>query len=199
MAADEPPIDTNWFRQRLATKKLSQRALARGLGLDPSALSLLLRGKRMMKLPEAAGIARLLGVPMTEVLARAGVEEDARGAIMLIAGWLDPHGEVHFEPELGDVGRPHGLPAESIAVQCRTAGSDLDYMDGWTLFVDRPTEPPSAEHIGRLCLVRLSEGIVYLAQPRRGYMRGRWNLAGPVALATDVLLDWTAPVLNILT
>lgn len=197
--ADSSPIETEWFRERLAAKKLTQRAVARLLGINPSGLSLMLKGSRTMKLQEAAHLARLLGVPTTEVLARAGVEQDGKADTMQIAGWLDNHGEIHFEAELGAIDRPHGLEPDAMAVQARTAGSDLDYMDGWLLFAGKPVEPPPIEHVGRLCLVRMTEGIVYLAQPRRGYKRGLWNLAGPLALATDVALDWTAPILNILT
>lgn len=31
------PVDTKWFRDRLADQRLSQRGLARQLGLDPAA------------------------------------------------------------------------------------------------------------------------------------------------------------------
>lgn len=62
-------MDTNWFRDRLADRGLSQRALARIMGLDAAAVSLMLRGRRVMKLTEAAEIARLLGVPAEDVMA----------------------------------------------------------------------------------------------------------------------------------
>jgi len=192
-------INTQWFRARLAEHKLSQRRLADMLDMDPAALSLMLRGKRTMKMHEAVELARLLGVPLAELIVQTGVEKGMPTGDIAVAGWLDHHGEVHFEPELGTIARPHGLPTDITAVQCRTAGSDLDYMDGWLLFVDRPSEPPNGDHLGRLCLVRLSGSVVYLAQLRRGYASGRWNLAGPVAHATDVLVDWAAPILTIKT
>ena len=65
-------IDNRWFIGRLADKQISQRKLAKHLGLDPAAVSLMLRGKRKMSASEAADIARLLGVGTDEVLARAG-------------------------------------------------------------------------------------------------------------------------------
>ncbi len=37
------PIDTEWFRDRLASRKLSQRGLAKAMGVDPSAVSLMFR------------------------------------------------------------------------------------------------------------------------------------------------------------
>lgn len=197
--ADPPSINTEWFRERMADRKLSQRGVARELGLDPAALSLTLRGKRTMKMHEAIDLARLLGVPLAELLVRSGVNAMMPSQAIAVTGWLDNHGEVHFEPDLGEADRPLGLPTGATAIQCRTAGSDLDYMDGWVLFVDRPSEPPTPENVGRLCLVRLTGSVVYLAQLRRGYASGRWNLAGPVAHATDVSVDWAAPILNIRT
>lgn len=197
--AEPETVNTAWFHGRMADRKLSQRGLARQIGLDPGALSLTLRGKRTMRMHEAIDLARLLGVPLAELLVHSGIRQQMPSADIAVTGWLDQHGEVHFEPELGQIPRPHGLPSEVTAVQCRTAGSDLDYMDGWLLFVDRPAEPPTADHLGRLCLVRMSGSVVYLAQLRRGYTAGRWNLAGPVAHANDVAVDWSAPILTIRT
>lgn len=191
--------DTRWFHDRMAERKISQRELARRIGIDPAGLSLTLRGKRTMRMHEAVDLARLLGVPLLELLVRSGVDHPMPPGDIAVTGWLDAHGEVHCEPDLGAIQRPHGLPTDTTAVQCRTAGSDLDYMDGWLLFVSRPVEPPTIDHLGRLCLVRLTGSVIYLAQLRRGYAPGRWNLAGPVAHATDVAVDWTAPVLNIRT
>lgn len=197
--SSDPPINTKWFRDQLADRGMSQRSLARLINLDPAALSLMLRGRRAMKLEEAGNIARLLGVPVAEVLHHAGVEISSLGASVAITGWLDPHGEVHFEPDLGEVDRPHDLPSDVTAIQCRTAGSDLDYMDGWLLYVSKPSQPVATEHIGRLCLVRIAAGVVYLAQLRRGYRPARWNIAGPVAHANDVALDWSAAIVMIRT
>ena len=65
-------VDTRWFQNRLADKRLSQRKLASHLHLDPAAVSLMIRGKRKISAAEAAEIARLLGVTVEEVLMRAG-------------------------------------------------------------------------------------------------------------------------------
>ena len=65
-------VDTDWFQGRLAAKRMSQRGLARLMGLDPAAVSLMLRGKRKMTTTEAAEIARLLNVEVGEVMVRAG-------------------------------------------------------------------------------------------------------------------------------
>jgi transcriptional regulator with XRE-family HTH domain len=68
-------IDTRWFVDTLAERRLSQRGVARHLGCDPSQVHRLLTGKRTMRLDEAEQLAILLGKPVTEVLDRAGQKE----------------------------------------------------------------------------------------------------------------------------
>lgn len=65
-------IDNQWFRGRLADRRLSQRQLARLMNLDPSAVSLMLRGKRKASSTEVAEIARLLGVSADDVVVHLG-------------------------------------------------------------------------------------------------------------------------------
>jgi DNA-binding Xre family transcriptional regulator len=67
-------IDTKWFKNRLLDRQVSQRQLARRIGLDPAAVSLMLRGQRRMQLSEAAAIARELGCSLNDVLEHAGIE-----------------------------------------------------------------------------------------------------------------------------
>lgn len=65
-------IDTRWFQGRLMDRQISQRKLAKHLGLDPAAVSLMLRGKRKATAQEVAEIARTLGVGVDEVMTRLG-------------------------------------------------------------------------------------------------------------------------------
>lgn len=62
------PVDTDWFRDRLAAVGMTQRQLARKLALDPSAVSLMLRGRRQVKLAEAKELADALAVQVDEVM-----------------------------------------------------------------------------------------------------------------------------------
>ncbi|MDQ0320982.1 transcriptional regulator with XRE-family HTH domain [Pararhizobium capsulatum DSM 1112] len=63
-------IDSAWFYQQLEKDGRSLRGMARTLGLDPSAVSRMLRGERKMTADEQDGIAEYLDVPMVEVAAR---------------------------------------------------------------------------------------------------------------------------------
>jgi transcriptional regulator with XRE-family HTH domain len=70
-------VDASWFQHKLIEARLSQRQLAKLIGLDHSAVSLMFRGKRRMAADEAASIARLLGVDVAEVMRHGGI--DVRG------------------------------------------------------------------------------------------------------------------------
>jgi transcriptional regulator with XRE-family HTH domain len=192
-------VDTKWFRDRLADRQLSQRGLARLMGLDAAAVSLMFRGKREMKITEAAELARLLGVPADDVLEAAGVRIASQGERIPIVGWVDGAAEFHWQND-GDT-LPHpgaGLAVDITAAQCRTAGSPLAHMDGWILY-GQGTAPNGvqAESVGRLSWCRLRGGVIYLAAPSRSRQRGRWDLAGPAVDVRAADLEWAAPVLLI--
>ena len=51
-------MDKEWFKAILKTKHLSQRGLAKQLGLDPAAVSLMFQGERRMRMEEGQGLGR---------------------------------------------------------------------------------------------------------------------------------------------
>lgn len=168
------------------------------MGLDPAAVSLMLRGKRAMKITEAAEIARLLGVPADEVMQAAGVRLDSGGAMVPIVGFIDGSGEFHWQRD-GETRHPGAGLGDVSAVLCQTAGSPLAHMDGWVLFM-QATAPTGVqpEAVGRMSFCRLRNGVVYLAAPTRSRTRGRWDLTGPHAEARGVDLEWATAVQVIL-
>lgn len=67
-------VDTRWFQNSLRDLRVTQRKLADMLGVDASAVTLMLRGRRKMTAAEAALISRVLGVGVDEVMRRAGLD-----------------------------------------------------------------------------------------------------------------------------
>ena len=63
-------IDTAWFHQQLDTRGESVRGLARFMGLDPSAVSRMLKGERKMSADEQDQVSNFLGVNLEEIAAR---------------------------------------------------------------------------------------------------------------------------------
>ena len=83
-------IDTAWFHQQLDERGESVRGLARFMGLDPSAVSRMLKGERKMSADEQDHVSNFLGVNLEEIAMRrrgdrsgfgeskqAGYDEDA--------------------------------------------------------------------------------------------------------------------------
>lgn len=170
---------------------MSQRRLAKHLGLDSSAVSLTFRGKREMKIMEAAQIAQLLGVAIDEVLRHAGVHEVTHGQRASIAGVIDASGEVRDTDEPMQVESPAGLPAGVIAIQSRAG----DHTDGWLYFLRYPSSM-NPEAVGRFSLVKIRNGVKTMALVGRSYAPGRYTLNGVLASeAADI--EAAEPVLTI--
>lgn len=192
-------IDTKWFRDRMAEAGLSQRQLAKKLGLDQSAISLTFTGKRRMQFKEAADIARLIGLPVSDVLKNAGVPVDDGKQTIPIAAIYDTHGEVHCIGYDGErVVPPMPMPPGSTAVQCRTAGSGLEHMDGWLIF-NGPHVKPEQMPLDTFGAVKIRNGVCVLGSVRRGYKKGRYNVTGPAGTMTDVDVEIFVPTMAIRT
>jgi transcriptional regulator with XRE-family HTH domain len=188
-------MNTQWFRDRLADKRLSQRRLAKMLELDPAAVSLMFRGMRRITPHEAHQISTILGVPLNEVMRNAGIEvtEDVRRCP--VAAHVDENGVVTSMPPRthDDVIGPADCPFGTFAIQVRSHSST---KDGWLLFVT-PAQVKPAENIDQLCLVATGDGRQVLAVVRRGYRKDTHNLIiwPSNEMISDASIVWTSTVL----
>lgn len=195
-------IDTDWFIAQLSERRMSQRHLARMMGIDPASVHRLLQGKRPMRFDEATQLSRLLGVTVDDVLRHAGLPIGAGGSVPVV-GTIEAGGEAHIDwgTEIARVPVPVDMPPNAVAIRMRTAGTPWEPMDGWTLYVRPPVDGVPAEVVGRMALVRLAgNGTILLRFLRRGYTRGRYNLVGwQAASIEDAALDWATAVDHIAT
>jgi hypothetical protein len=188
-------MNTQWFRGRMADRKISQRGLAKMLELDPAAVSLMLRGKRRMTPHEAHQLSVILGTPLNEVMRHAGidVEEDVRRCP--IAAHVNERGQVTLMPAgtHDDVMGPADVPVGTYAVQMRSHAS---VTDGWLLYVT-PAQMPAANNADQLCLCALQDGRQLLGIIRRGYRRSTHNLVLWPSMETidDASIVWSSTVL----
>lgn len=194
-------IDTQWFVDRIAARKLSLRGLAKLMGLDPAALSLAFRGKRKITLEEAAQLSVLLDVSTTEVLERAGIKAHGELKVKVI-GYRMPDGHVQLAGEgLHDmVEAPPGVPSDCVAIQSRTAGSNSEAIDGWLFFASADHGSPS-HAMGQFALLAIKGNGMKLAHIRKGYKRGTYNLLSMKSeeIMQNAELAWASPVLWIKT
>jgi transcriptional regulator with XRE-family HTH domain len=73
-----PTIDTAWFLAKLEERGLSQRGLAKLMGLDHAAVHLMLHGRRIMSAQDGVNLAAILRIPIETLVSRAtGIPESA--------------------------------------------------------------------------------------------------------------------------
>ncbi len=194
-------INTGWFKDRIAMKQMSQRKLAKALGLDPAAMSLMLRGRRTITPQEAEKMAAELGVPLTTVLEQIGLDVTAgASAKATIRGRTDDAGRVVMGRVEGPrrVEAPIGMADDAAAIRATRE----NFTDGWLYFY-QPTDTITMDAVGRLCVAQVAgKDEWHLRVVRRGYSKGTWTLADPLGSHVpieNVRLSTAAPVLWIRT
>lgn len=190
-----PEVDRRFFDALMADKKLSLRGLAQKMSMNHSQLSLAFSGARRLTLEEASQLSQIFGVPIHRIVEAAGVMvKPHTGKRAKVIGAMSGNGTVtlHEEGVIERTSMPADMPADTVAVQCRTAGSELFWMDGWVLFCREPNGiNPVA--LGRFCLGKAKDGPVFVATLRRGYRDGSFNARGPFN-QDSLELEWASPV-----
>lgn len=188
-------LNRRYFEALMADRHMSMRGLAAQMGIGHSQLSLTFSGSRRLQLDEAAQLSDIFGVPIQEVVANAGAQVRASGGrrvpvvgVMRGDGTVALHGDEHPERVVA----PGDLPDDAIAIQCRTAGSPLEWLDRAVFFCrDHGGLDPAL--LGRLCYVKLKDGPVAIATLRLGYRDGTYSLIGPHP-CDSVALEWATPI-----
>jgi transcriptional regulator with XRE-family HTH domain len=160
-------MDKEWFKAILKTKHLSQRGLAKQLGLDPAAVSLMFQGERRMRMEEAAAISRLLGVGLQEVHRRAGiaVQEDVSRLRVIFSTDSTSRVMALAAEAIFDFLAPAGCPAGSYGIQVRDPRDLRDH----SIYVVSSDPNPNFSGRSLLAHVVSSNGEPYLGYICKGY------------------------------
>ena len=189
-------VDRRYFEALMQSKDLSLRGLAKRMDMSHSQLSLMLSGDRRLQLEEAAQLSAIFGEPLYRIVEAAGVAVRPVGAHRVhVIGSMAGDGTVTQTPS-GSIERtvaPEGMGDDSVAIQARTAGSPLDWMDGWVFFLPRIDGVDSAV-AGRYALCKIKAGPHVMASVRRGYLDQTFNLHGTYN-ADSVRLESATPVI----
>lgn len=200
-------VNTDWFQTTLQSRGITQRKLAKALDADYGAVSRMLHGRRRMQLDEATEFAKVVGVPLEEVLANAGINLKSveSASAVPVVGWVDASFSIH----MGAVKGPKTAPAPGFGgkdtgvVRFATAGTPLDALDGALAYYrtgagSKRGAGVDAGATGKLCVVQVAySGEWRLRIVRRGYQAGRYNLAlmDGRSAEEEVQLDVALPVL----
>ena len=189
-------INRRYFDALMADKQMSLRGLAQHMGMNHSQLSLTLSGNRRLQIDEAAQLSNIFGVPLHEVVENAGVMvRPTSGRRVSVIGAMRGDGtvEIHSQDMIERVTTPCDLPDNAVAVQARTGGSPLDWLDGWIFFC-RDHNGLDPGMIGRLCFLKIKDGPAAVATIKRGYVENTFNLSGFYA-RENVAIEWATPIL----
>ncbi|WP_321336512.1 helix-turn-helix transcriptional regulator [Breoghania sp.] len=202
-----PKINTGWFKDRIADKRLSQRKVASLLGVDNSTLSLLLNGRRRMRIDQASELARILSVSVADVMTNAGVPTNERHTIEALPGEIPIIGQIDgadgatLSWDAGAERRvtvPIIAPETARAIQWRASTGRAAFCNGWIAVILPPAKPTPESILDRYCVVAIKDGPTLIKTVRRGFSAGLFNLDGSDgATMHDVKLDWVSPVIGI--
>jgi phage repressor protein C with HTH and peptisase S24 domain len=110
------------------------------------------------------------------------------------AGEFTPIDDHAVGAGLEEVEIPAGVPDDAVLLIVRGDSMAPRYFDNEYLFYRRDNRPPT-ELIGRECVIKLTDGRLYVKELRRGES-GRFTLFGwNSPLIENVAVEWAAPVL----
>ena len=183
-------VNRRYFESLMAGQDLSLRGLAKRMGMSHSQLSLVFSGDRRLQLDEAAQLSSIFNEPLHRIVENAGVSVRTFVSQRLsVIGAMHGDGTVKLHED-GIVERttgPEGLPEGAVAIQARTAGTPLDWLDGAVFFCAQPNGVDPAI-LGRFAFCQIKDGPAVMAGVRRGYRENTYSLRGPYN-ADSVRLD----------
>jgi len=195
-------IDDQFFREALRAADKSQREMARFMGLDPAAITLMLQGRRAMQLSEAQQIAEFLGIAVEDVLRHAGLQLSgesgggAKPAVVPLIGMIGADGEIKLDgkPAGKTVDAPAKLPAEAAALRASEDVFPPVVMRGALIYF-KPSNVVEPSAIGRLAVVRLGNRSTRLRHVAPGFDFDRFTLTDRQGVQENVPLLAATPVL----
>jgi transcriptional regulator with XRE-family HTH domain len=181
----------NRIREWRKAKGLTLEQLSEMTSISTSFLSRMESGKRRVSLDYAKAIASALGISTGDI------STDEPQTVPLV-GYVGAGAEAHYYGEaqgpFGEVEAPEGSTDKTVAVEIR--GESLgSFFDRWLVFYDEVRLPPTADMIGKLCVVGLPDGRVLIKKLARSTLPKLWVLLSQFEPPIyDVPIEWAARV-----
>jgi transcriptional regulator with XRE-family HTH domain len=199
-------INGEWFTEKLQSSNKSLRGLARHLKIDPSAMSRMISGERRMKMEEVGHIAAFLGVPVSEVMAQAGVEiaPAMEEAIQLTAVVKEDGSIELIDPQslqkwiMDKAMMTMGLMSRKLgALQVRAESGPLAALDDAVILYQRDGDSIEAESLNTLSVCTTTAGKRFIGTVERARKTGESVVMLPSGEHISVALEAATPVLSI--
>lgn len=193
-----PKVNKRFFTQLLRDRNLSQRELAKRMDLDQSSIVRALQGKRKFTNSETASLARILEIPMEDVLRNLDVDVPVMRAhqkgLITVAIYIETSRVVMGRPPKGPravVVPPNESGIGMRALRCEDPGP----LDGAYLYY-RPATEVSPDAIGRLAICTLQGGEAVAGTLRHGSKRATYTVVdfGGRVIVEDAWLESAVPV-----
>lgn len=181
--------------KRLRTKaKMTLEELSGKTGISVSQISRYESGERDPSLTHLRALAAAFDAPI------AVIAEEQRE--IPVIGYVGAGAEVHVFDDYvqGDgidhIEAPPGVPPNAIAVRVRGDSMMPAYHDGDHIIYDQQLRGRDiGHHIGRECVVRLTDGRTFIKTLGRGSTDHSWTLwSYNAAPMQDVILEWAGRV-----
>lgn len=189
-------VDREWFQDRLDERNMSMRSLAKLMDVDPSTVSLMIRGLRGLNQDNAKKMADIFCCSTNEIYKRAGLPIEDEARLIEVSMYVDRNNTIHEIPEEARdrITAPFDTSMNAFAVQHRTG----ELHDGWMLIVDGSKLPPS-KCVGSMSVFCDHNGRMGAGVIRKGYKADRFNVThniiAPEQSDSDLDLLWASPVL----
>lgn len=181
---------------------LNQTELAKRLRVTQPTVSRWLRGA----VPEVdqhhriVAEARRLGVIETEDSEPTAAQTPPVAPVVRVVGYVGAGGKAHYynitQGDLDEVPAPPGSTDTTVAAEIR--GYSLGrFFDRWIVFWDDVRRPVTADLVGHVCVVGLSDDRVLIKRIRPGTKRGLYLLESQAEKEDpieDAKLEWAAKV-----
>lgn len=118
-----------------------------------------------------------------------------KGATIPIEGYVGAGAEFYPTDDGGDMGTaPAQIEENTAAVIVRGLSMYPRYLEGEVIYYSKETRSP-AELVGRECIVKLTDGRIYIKMLRKGSARHLFDLESWNApTIEDQEVEWAAPV-----
>ncbi len=115
-----------------------------------------------------------------------------------LAGNLSASGAIDFYPsdqKTDNVELPPGGTARTVAIEVLGGSMRGIADDHWLIYFDHEQRPPTADLLGKLCVVEISDGSVLVRTLAPGRRKGRYDLESPtLPTMRDCRVRWAARV-----